>query len=228
MKFHIFERNIGAITESEQRKLCKSSVAIAGLGGLGSIAAEVLARAGIGNFLLFDPDKVEITNINRQIGATFETLGKPKAGVVKERILAINKWANVKAFSEPFRYVKADIYLECSDSAYQKAKNGRIIGSRMACYGAAGKGMGIVGLMKGKNIEKTFMLPSRGKRLSKHIFSKYRKCTSIFTGAAIITGAIQAQQAINFLLGKTSLKEGELLIVRPFSRKLTEVVKLGD
>lgn len=226
--FPIFERNLGAITKAQQLKLAKSTVAVAGLGGLGGIAVETLARAGVGRFILFDPDRIEITNINRQIGATLDTLDMPKAEVAKQRVLKINKGARVKAFAEPFRKVKADVYLECSDSAYQKAKNGRLIGKGMVCYGAAGGNRGIVAFMKGEMIERIFMLPSRGKKIEKKLFARYKKCDSTFTSTAMITGVIQAQQAINFLLGKPTLKERELLVIRPFSRDLVKVVKLGN
>lgn len=76
-------------------KLKSSKVAIFGLGGVGSFAAEAIARAGVGEIDLFDGDTVDITNINRQLVALDDTLGKPKAEVMKERILKINNNAKV-------------------------------------------------------------------------------------------------------------------------------------
>lgn len=68
-------------------KLQNSVVMIIGVGGVGSYAAEALARSGIGKLILVDGDIVAPSNLNRQIHATFETIGKSKTQVMKERIL---------------------------------------------------------------------------------------------------------------------------------------------
>ncbi len=80
-------------------KLKESTVAIFGIGGVGSYVAETLARAGIGNIILIDSDKICESNINRQIHATTKTIGKYKVEVMKERILDINKEANVTTYT---------------------------------------------------------------------------------------------------------------------------------
>ncbi len=85
-------------------KLLNSHILIAGLGGVGGFAVEGLARAGVGKFTLIDGDKVEISNINRQIIALHSTIGKSKAELLKERILDINPEAEItiiKKFMEP-------------------------------------------------------------------------------------------------------------------------------
>ena len=71
-------------------KLQNAKVAIYGVGGVGSFVAEGLARSGIGNMVLIDNDVVSISNLNRQIHANIETIGKKKVEVMKERILKIN------------------------------------------------------------------------------------------------------------------------------------------
>jgi tRNA A37 threonylcarbamoyladenosine dehydratase len=70
--------------------LQNAHVLIAGVGGVGSFAAEALARAGVGTFTLLDNDEVDITNLNRQIHATQDVIGRPKVQVMAERIGAIN------------------------------------------------------------------------------------------------------------------------------------------
>ncbi|MDD2493701.1 MAG: tRNA threonylcarbamoyladenosine dehydratase [Tissierellia bacterium] len=77
-------------------KLKESTVAIFGIGGVGSFVAEALARSGIGKFVLVDDDKVCLTNINRQLIATRKTIGIKKVEVMKERILDINPKADVE------------------------------------------------------------------------------------------------------------------------------------
>lgn len=71
-------------------KLSKSTVAIFGIGGVGSFTAEALVRTGLGRIVLIDYDIIDITNINRQIQATRKTVGLPKVEAMKERILDIN------------------------------------------------------------------------------------------------------------------------------------------
>lgn len=77
--------------------LKNKSVAIFGVGGVGSFTVEALARTGVGSFYLYDDDKVCLTNINRQLIATRQTVGKVKVEVMMERILAINPDAKVSA-----------------------------------------------------------------------------------------------------------------------------------
>lgn len=77
-------------------KIKKAWVAIFGIGGVGSFAAEALARCGIGRFLLVDKDRVDITNINRQLIATHKTVGCLKTDIMRERILDINPEAEVE------------------------------------------------------------------------------------------------------------------------------------
>lgn len=79
-------------------KLKKSRVAVFGVGGVGGYVVEALARSGVGSFDIIDDDKVCMTNINRQIIATFDTVGKYKVDVLKDRILAINPQAKVETY----------------------------------------------------------------------------------------------------------------------------------
>ncbi len=94
---HSFSRTEILIGREGLDLLKKSKVAVFGVGGVGSFAAEALARCGVGNIVLVDHDDVCITNINRQIHATTGTVGKPKVEVMKERILEINPDARVTA-----------------------------------------------------------------------------------------------------------------------------------
>ena len=97
-----FSRTELLIGKEGIKKLNKSKVAIFGIGGVGSFVVEGLVRAGVENFILVDKDKVDITNLNRQIIATNKTLGKAKVDVAKERILDINPNTNIKIYEEFF------------------------------------------------------------------------------------------------------------------------------
>lgn len=78
-------------------RLCRSHVAVFGVGGVGGFAAEALARAGVGEITLVDSDEVSPSNINRQIIALHSTVGCAKVDVMRERILDINPDAKVNA-----------------------------------------------------------------------------------------------------------------------------------
>ena len=80
------------------KKLEKSKVAIYGIGGVGSFVVEGLVRAGIGHIVLIDNDVVSISNLNRQIHANIQTIGKKKTQVMKERMLKVNQNLKVDTF----------------------------------------------------------------------------------------------------------------------------------
>ncbi len=95
-----FSRTEMLIGNDGMKKLADAKVAVFGLGGVGSFVCEGLARSGIGNFILVDFDKVDESNINRQLIATEKTIGKYKVDLMKERILEINPDANVEIYRE--------------------------------------------------------------------------------------------------------------------------------
>ncbi len=72
------------------QKLSQSHVAVFGVGGVGSFAAEAIARSGVGELTLVDFDDIDISNINRQIPALLSTVGKSKVETMASRILEIN------------------------------------------------------------------------------------------------------------------------------------------
>mmetsp|Transcript_24224 Transcript_24224/g.36086 ORF Transcript_24224/g.36086 Transcript_24224/m.36086 type:complete len:516 (+) Transcript_24224:154-1701(+) len=81
-------------------QLQKSTVAIIGIGGVGSWAAESICRSGVGNIVLVDLDDVCISNTNRQLHATSSSIGKLKTEVMKERLLDINPFCNVRCIHD--------------------------------------------------------------------------------------------------------------------------------
>lgn len=96
----IFNRFKLLIGKQKLQNLHKKTVAIFGLGGVGSYVVEGLVRSGISNFIIIDDDKIDITNINRQIIATTKTIGRFKVDVAEERIKEINPSANVIKYTE--------------------------------------------------------------------------------------------------------------------------------
>lgn len=98
------------IGEESVKKLNNSSVCVFGVGGVGGYCAEALARSGVGKITVVDNDKIAVSNINRQIIATFSTVGELKVDAVKKRLLDINPKINVTALPDFFGAETADKY----------------------------------------------------------------------------------------------------------------------
>lgn len=121
----ILEKSLTFFSDKEIEKIRNTTIAQAGFGGVGALATELLARWGIKKFRLLDMDKYEISNMNRQIFATTETLGQYKTEVSAERIKKINPYAIVeKIYCEKLSkdnvldFVRgADIIINAIDSA---------------------------------------------------------------------------------------------------------------
>ena len=95
---NIFSRAELLLGEEALEKLRSARVALFGIGGVGSFAAEALARGGVGHITLVDGDTVSITNINRQLSALHSTVGKEKTAVMAERIADISPETEVETY----------------------------------------------------------------------------------------------------------------------------------
>ena len=80
--------------------LKSSTIAVFGIGGVGSFTAEALGRCGVGKLILIDFDRINVSNINRQIHSTGKTIGRYKVDAMKERLQEINPWIEVQTFKE--------------------------------------------------------------------------------------------------------------------------------
>jgi len=146
------ERTELLIKEEGIQRLQHASVLVVGLGGVGSFAAEFLARSGVGKMTIIDGDTVDITNINRQLPALHSTIGKHKVELVAERLMdinpnleliKINEFLNPERMAEVLDSGKFDYILDCIDSVTPKvaliiaAKRRRI--KIVSAMGAGGK-----------------------------------------------------------------------------------------
>jgi len=92
-------------------KLKKSTVIVFGIGGVGSYVVEALTRVGVGKIVIVDKDDISISNINRQLPATQQTIGLSKVKIMKERMLSINPEITVVAKQEFYLPGRADEFL---------------------------------------------------------------------------------------------------------------------
>ena len=123
-----FQRTEMLLGKEKLEKLASSTIAIFGIGGVGSYVAESLVRAGIGSIVLIDSDVIDITNINRQLIADTANIGKPKVEAAKERYLKINPELKVETYQIFFDettcnsldFSKFDYIADCIDSVKSK------------------------------------------------------------------------------------------------------------
>lgn len=170
--------------------LKEANVLVVGLGGVGSFAAEFLARAGIGKMTVVDGDTVDITNINRQLPALHSTIGQPKVELVAQRLKDINpelQLTQINEFLTPERMEQVidgqrfNYILDCIDSVSPKlsliiaAKRRKI--KIVSCMGAGGKTdpakVSVKDLSKTNNC---FLAKQVRKRLKKEKINKGVRC----------------------------------------------------
>lgn len=165
----MFLRTKMLLGKEAMEKLENSRVAVFGIGGVGGYVCEALIRSGVGKFELIDSDKVDITNINRQIIATTKTIGMYKTDVMKERMLDINPDAEItvrNCFFLPdnaneFPFENYDYIVDAVDTV--SAKIGLVIEAQkknipiISCMGAGNKLDG--SQFKVSDIFKTKMCP---------------------------------------------------------------------
>lgn len=190
-------------------KLQNSHVLVVGLGGVGSFAAEFLARAGVGKMTIVDGDVVDITNINRQLPALHSTVGEPKITIMGDRLMDINpelQLTRVQEFLSPERAFEIvttdfDYVLDCIDSITPKLN--LIVGAKkkgvkiISNMGAGGKMQASKVVVK--DISKTDVCPLAKvvrKRLKKMGVSRGVK--AVFSTEKPDEGSVKRTDGTNF------------------------------
>ncbi len=121
--FHLFDyddafsRNLGLVQPTEQKKLRETTIAIAGLGGVGGVHLTTLGRMGVGGFHIADFDRFELHNFNRQAGAACSTLGREKVEVMARMLQDINPTVRLRKFEEGVTADNVSEFLEGVDVA---------------------------------------------------------------------------------------------------------------
>ncbi|MEW6722339.1 MAG: ThiF family adenylyltransferase [Candidatus Micrarchaeota archaeon] len=220
-----FGRN--PLTEAQQRKVRQAVFAIVGLGGTGGFILENLLRMGAENFIVFDHDRFELSNFNRQALATDEFLDQPKVHAAVARAKAINKNIKISAFDrfeETSPLAGVSLALDGTDNIQSKlaiAKAARNENIPFVFSSAEGS-RGIVTVFTTYKFEKAFQLPRDPEALA-----RYGACSSIICPAASLAGTLAASQAVNYLIKKPYAKAPEAVFFDLFRKETFWRSRLG-
>jgi molybdopterin/thiamine biosynthesis adenylyltransferase len=203
-----FARNM--LNKSHQEKIRSANFTIVGLGGTGGFILENLLRMGAENLSIFDHDRFELSNFNRQTLATEEFLDMPKVHAAIARAKTINK--NIKITSSSHfdenTQLNATVLLDGTDNIKSKLVMAQMARKKkipyVFCSALASRGM--VSIFTDYKFEDAFQLP---KDLELH---HYQTCPSIICPAASLAGSLAASQAVNFLLKKPFVKAPDALL----------------
>ena len=203
-----------------QEKIRKTTFAIVGLGGTGGFILENLLRMGAENFILFDHDRFELSNFNRQNLATDEFIDHPKVHAAVSRAKSINGGISIDTrheFGPDSDISGAHILLDGVDNIGTKLQMAQLARKTRIPYVfcSAQDSRGIVSVFTTYRFEKAFQVPQEEEALS-----KYALCSSIICPAASLSGTLAAQQAVNFLLKKPYIKAPDALFFDLFRQEI--------
>ncbi|MEW6035735.1 MAG: ThiF family adenylyltransferase [Candidatus Micrarchaeota archaeon] len=215
------------LSEREQARIRKARFAIVGLGGTGGFMLENLLRMGAERLLVFDHDRFELSNFNRQPLATEEFLDMPKVHAALARAKAINNGIRLETrekFDESSSLRGADIVLDGTDNICSKLLMARAARKAKLPYvfSSAQGSRGIVSVFTSYRFEKAFQLPPDTGALE-----AYGRCSSIICPAASLAGTLAASQAASVLLKKPFVKAPQALFFDLFRKDVFWRAKLG-
>jgi tRNA A37 threonylcarbamoyladenosine dehydratase len=210
-------------TKQQQEKIRRTSIAIVGLGGTGGFILENLLRSGSENLVLFERDRFELSNFNRQILATDASLDMPKLDAAAERAKEINKSAKLRLageFTQDSQLEDVGIVIDGTDNVETKtamAKTARKMKLPFV-FCSANSSRGIVTVFTTCSFEKAFQIDER---------LDYRFCASVLCPAAAVAGSLAAAQALNVITGSPYAEAPEALFFdlhkkQPFWKEVLE------
>jgi molybdopterin-synthase adenylyltransferase len=216
-----FSRN--AFTAQQQLRVKKATFALIGLGGVGGFALENLLRMGAERFIVFDGDRFEQSNLNRQLLATLSSLGKRKTSVALARAKGINPAVRMRlcgAFTARSSLGNAEMLIDASDNV-----DTRLTASQLArkskipyVFSSASGTRGIVSVFRNYGFRTAFQVSGRAKG---------RAGGKIICPAAAFAGTLAASQAVNCILGKPFVKAPDALFFDVSSKRVFWRARLG-
>ena len=204
-----FSRN--GLSKKSQQKIRNTKFCIIGLGGTGGVVLENLVRLGAEKFVLFDQDRFELTNFNRQIVSDESNLDKEKAAAALKRAKSINPNVSAKIgreFTSSSSFGGAKIVFDCTDNVQsklmiaQKCRKARL----PYVFCSANDTRGIVTVFRKYKFEQAFAIPK-----DKKAQGKYLSCSTILCPSVMVAGSIAVSSAINYLFGLPYLEAPQAL-----------------
>ena len=219
-----YSRQIRLFGEEGQEKLKETAVFIAGAGGLGSIVSIYMAAAGFGRIRIVDCDRVELSNLNRQVLHWSDDVGRNKVESALETLRGINPEIEVEALVETIAKDSIDRLLEGSDLIMDAMDN---FPTRYLLNQAAlRQGLPLFhGAISGLQGQAATIVPGRSACL-KCIFPRAPPATTFpaFGATCGVIGSIQVTEAVKYVLGRGQLLQNRLLLWDGLSASMDEVV----
>ncbi|MFH1393282.1 MAG: ThiF family adenylyltransferase [Candidatus Micrarchaeota archaeon] len=224
-----FLRNTGTLEPKEQKRLREAVFCIVGMGGTGGFCFENLLRLGCEDFILFDSDRFELCNFNRQILATDEVVDLAKVDAAVRRAREVNDSARIRKL-EAFgprtsgEIRDCEIVIDGTDNLPARAEIAKACREHGKPYVfcSAASSRGIVTIFDNYSFEKAFQLPEGPKELDGR-----GTCSSVVCPAASLAGTIGAAQAANYLLGKPFAKAPDAIFFDIFREDVFWRARLG-
>lgn len=222
--FERYSRQIPMLRAMGQMKLAESTVAVVGLGGLGSLISYYLASAGVGRLILVDGERVELNNLNRQILYDSGDVGLPKAVLAAKRLKTLNPLVDIEYRDEMVSFDNVDDILGEADLIVDALDDwrARLILDR---YSQLTKKPLVHGAIDGFFGQMTTIVPGRTTCLA-CIAPKQlgpRGCRAALGAAVGMVATLEALDAIKLLTGVGKTAENRLLIVDAFNSRIEEI-----
>jgi adenylyltransferase/sulfurtransferase len=183
-----------------QKFLAESSILVVGLGGIGGLTSEMMVRSGVGKVFVMDSDKVELSNLHRQVLYDEKDIGRKKAAVAARKLSRMNSCVKVKGIGKAFGsdVPEVDLILDCSDNLSTRMKINKycektstpwifatVAGTRCYCN-----------VIDSKEKREWFLKTYKGKK-----GFRTTKVTGVLPTAASMAACLQATESLKLLSG---------------------------
>jgi molybdopterin/thiamine biosynthesis adenylyltransferase len=205
------ERNFPTLSIQEQLHLWRSRVLVVGLGGLGGYQAQLLGRLGTGTLILADGDRFTPANLNRQLLATTDSLGKSKARITAEFIQRLNPALEVRPVEEYLDETSYPVYFSRVDLALDALDT--IAGRRLLLAAARRAGKPLIhGAVLGQDGQVTTIFPEDSPDFESRYLSQAALAASppVLAPVVCTVAGLQVQEAVRLLLGRPLAYHGRL------------------
>ena len=226
--WEIITRQMSIVTKSEQTRFKDGKIVVIGCGGIGGDAIAMLARMGIGELVLIDEDKFDLSNLNRQALSNFENIGLSKSDVAKETVRKINPYTNVISYNERLTednieklVADCDVIIDAVDNLITRiilsryGKENKIPFIHGAIHGTIGQ-MTVFNPENEVTYESMFGLPSQGKELTEEVKKEILDLTSevppVIGPNPNIIGCFESMEAFKIITGIGNVLEAPNLL----------------